>query len=68
MNDELKYLLARTAQGKHSRRAFLGRAGALGVSAAMASTMLTGAVRAEGPKKGGLIRAGMQGGEFDQHP
>ncbi len=63
MNDELKYLLARTAQGKHSRRAFLGRAGALGVSAAMASTMLATAVRAEGPVKGGILKIGMGGGE-----
>ena len=63
MNDELKYLLGRTVQGKHSRRAFLGRAGALGVSAAMANTLLAGAARAQEPKKGGLIRMGMQGGE-----
>ena len=45
MNDELKYLLGRTVQGKHSRRAFLGRAGALGVSAAMANTILAGVHR-----------------------
>ena len=63
MNDELKYLLARTAQGKHSRRAFLGRAGALGISAAMANTMLASAVRAEGPKKGGTLMMGIGGGE-----
>lgn len=62
MNDELKYLLARTVQGKHSRRAFLGRAGALGVSAALANTMLATEVRAQGPKKGGTIRMGLQGG------
>jgi len=62
MNDELKYLLARTVQGKHSRRAFLGRAGALGVTAAMANTMLATAVRAQGPKKGGTLRMGLQGG------
>ena len=62
MNDELKYLLARTVQGKHSRRAFLGRAGALGVSAAMANTMLATAARAQGPKKGGTLRMGLQGG------
>ncbi len=62
MNDELKYLLARTVQGKHSRRAFLGRAGALGVTAAMANTMLATAARAQGPKKGGTIRLAVQGG------
>jgi peptide/nickel transport system substrate-binding protein len=63
MNDEIRYLLNRTAQGKHSRRAFLGRAGALGLSAAMANAMLASAVRAQEPKKGGTIIAGMQGGE-----
>lgn len=63
MNDELKYLLARTAAGKHSRRAFLGRAGALGLSAAMGNTLLASAVHAAGPVKGGTLRVGLQGGE-----
>jgi peptide/nickel transport system substrate-binding protein len=63
MNDELKYLLARTAQGKHSRRAFLGRAAALGVSATVASTMLGSAVQAQGPVRGGVLRMGLGGGE-----
>ena len=63
MKDELSYLLGRTARGHISRRAFMGRAAALGVSAALANTMLAQAVRAEGPKKGGLIRLGMAGGE-----
>ncbi len=53
MNDELRYLLARTAQGKQSRRAFMGRAGALGLSSTMAGGLLAQAVRAEG----GLILA-----------
>lgn len=63
MSNELNYLLARAAKGLMSRREFVGRAGALGVSAAMASTLLATAARAEEPKKGGLLRAGMQGGE-----
>jgi peptide/nickel transport system substrate-binding protein len=63
MNNELRYLLGRTARGQYSRRAFLGRAAALGVSAAMANTLLAQAVRAQEPKKGGLIRLGMAGGE-----
>jgi peptide/nickel transport system substrate-binding protein len=41
----------------------LGRAGALGLSAAMANTLLASAVRAQEPKRGGLLRAGMSGGE-----
>ena len=63
MSNELNYLLARAAKGLMSRREFVGRAGALGVSAALASTLLASAARAEEPKKGGLLRAGMQGGE-----
>lgn len=63
MSNELNYLLSRAAKGKMSRRDFVGRAGALGVSAAVAGSMLTTAAHAEGPVKGGLLRAGMQGGE-----
>lgn len=63
MSNELNYLLKRAARGLMSRREFVGRAGALGVSAAVASSMLATAARAEGPVKGGLLRAGMQGGE-----
>ena len=63
MNDELKYLLSRTVKGAYSRRAFLGRATAMGLTAAMANTVLATAVRAEGPKKGGTLKIGLQGGE-----
>ncbi len=61
MSNELNYLLSRAAKGLMSRREFVGRAGALGVSAALASSLLASAARAEEPKKGGLLRAGMQG-------
>ena len=63
MNDQIKYLQSRVAAGKLSRRAFLGKAGALGVSALAANTMLAEAVRAAGPVKGGMIRIGGSGGE-----
>lgn len=63
MNDELKYLLTRTVQGNYSRREFIGRATALGLTATIASTLLASAVRAQGPVKGGTIRIGLQGGE-----
>lgn len=61
--DEMKHLLIQTARGTYSRRDFLGRCGALGISAAVANTLLARAVRAEGPKKGGTIKAGIAGGE-----
>ncbi|NNF24315.1 MAG: ABC transporter substrate-binding protein [Rhodobacteraceae bacterium] len=63
MNDELKYLLKHTAQRKHSRRAFMGRAAALGIGAGLANTMLASAVRAEGPVKGGTLKMGIGGGQ-----
>lgn len=62
MTDELDYLSRRLASGRMTRRDFLGRAAALGVSAAFANSMIATAVRAEGPVKGGVLKAGMQGG------
>ncbi len=63
MSSELNHLLKQAVAGRMNRRDFVGRAGALGVSAAVAGTMLTTAARADEPVKGGLLRAGMQGGE-----
>ncbi|MDB5553371.1 MAG: peptide transporter substrate-binding protein [Rhizobium sp.] len=62
MSDELSYLSKRVASGRLSRREFLGRAAALGVSATFANTLMSNAARAEGPVKGGILKAGMQGG------
>ncbi|MBL0373621.1 ABC transporter substrate-binding protein [Rhizobium sp. KVB221] len=62
MTDELSYLSRRVASGKLSRRDFLGRAAALGASTVFANGLLATAVRAEGPVKGGILKAGMQGG------
>lgn len=63
MDDQLKYLSARAAAGKMSRREFMSRAAALGVSAAVANTFMTSAVKAAGPVKGGTIKLGSSGGE-----
>lgn len=63
MSDELFYLGHRAVRGVISRRDFLGRAAALGVSAAFANTILADAARAAGPVKGGILKAGLQGGE-----
>ena len=62
MNDELKYLSKQVAKGRLDRRSFLGRAGALGLTAAGANTLLSSAVMAQGAVKGGTIRVGVQGG------
>ncbi len=63
MTRELKYLGEKVARGMMDRRAFMGRAAALGVSAGMANTILASAVTAAGAMKGGTLRAGLQGGE-----
>ncbi|ESY85949.1 peptide ABC transporter substrate-binding protein [Mesorhizobium sp. LNHC220B00] len=62
MIDEMRFLSERVAKGKLSRRAFLGRATALGVGAAFANNLLATAAMAEGPLRGGLLKLGMQGG------
>ncbi len=62
MNDQLNYWAGRVSAGIMSRREFMGRAAALGLTAVAASTMLSQRVLADGPKKGGTIRVGLQGG------
>ena len=63
MSNELEFLSRRVAEGKLSRRDFLGRAAALGVTATFANSLLASAARAEGPVKGGILKAGLVGGE-----
>ncbi len=62
MQNELDRLVGLAGKGRISRRDFLGRAAALGASAALATT-LAGKAFAATPVKGGLLRAGLQGGE-----
>lgn len=62
MNDHMKYLAKHAALGKVSRRAFLGKASAMGLTAATANLALASAVKAAGPQTGGTIRVGIQGG------
>ncbi len=63
MSRELDFLSNYVVSGKLSRRDFLGRAAALGVSATMANSLISTAARAQGPIKGGTLKAGMVGGE-----
>ncbi|MBI6629440.1 ABC transporter substrate-binding protein [Pontibaca salina] len=63
MSNELKYLGKLAAAGRLDRRAFLGRAAALGVTTTIANTMLAGAARAADPVKGGVMRLGLGGGQ-----
>ncbi|MFK7755220.1 MAG: ABC transporter substrate-binding protein, partial [Sedimentitalea sp.] len=66
MTDELKHLSARVRQGLMTRRDFITRAAALGVTAAVANSMLAKSAQADGhatPVAGGTFRMGVQGGE-----
>ena len=57
MNDELKILLSRTAKGKYSRRAFLGRAGGAGNERRRRPARFwLQRCAGRGPKKGGYVR------------
>ena len=62
--DELEYLKLEHMKGRLSRRAFLGRAAALGAGAALISSMVASveAHADETPVKGGLLRLGLAGG------
>ncbi|MDB4073294.1 ABC transporter substrate-binding protein [Ascidiaceihabitans sp.] len=63
MSNELKLLSTKVTAGTMTRREFMSKAAALGVTAAVASTMLADAAYAAGPVKGGTFRMGIQGGE-----
>jgi peptide/nickel transport system substrate-binding protein len=63
MSDELQYLSKKVAKGQMTRRDFMGRAAALGISTVVATGMLSTAAKAEGPKKGGMFKIGSGGGE-----
>jgi peptide/nickel transport system substrate-binding protein len=56
---ELEHLLS---QGRISRREFLARASALGLTVAASSALLRTSARAAAPKKGGRVRLGSAGG------
>ncbi|MFC3615419.1 ABC transporter substrate-binding protein [Lutimaribacter marinistellae] len=63
MNNELEYMAGRVTAGRMTRREFMGRAAALGVSAVVAGSLYADAAAAAGPVKGGTFRMGVQGGE-----
>ena len=62
MNDQLTELRAKVASGLMTRREFISRAAALGVTAAVANSMLASEASAA-PVAGGTFRMGVQGGE-----
>jgi peptide/nickel transport system substrate-binding protein len=62
MTKELEYLATQVIKGRLDRRQFMGRAGALGLTTVLASSLITSAAHAQGPVKGGTIRVGVDGG------
>ncbi|MEM8579359.1 MAG: ABC transporter substrate-binding protein [Pseudomonadota bacterium] len=62
MTKELEFYSKQVARGDMTRREFMGKAAALGVSAAVASGMLATRVDAA-PVAGGSYKMGVQGGE-----
>ena len=57
MSEKLDWMVGRAKAGKMSRREFIGRTTAMGVSAALASALYSKAAMAEA-KKGGTLRLG----------
>ena len=50
------------SEGRISRREFIRRAGALGLAAAIPTSLLTAEAQAAAPKRGGRLRQGIRGG------
>ena len=63
MKDDLAKLIDFIDAGGLSRRGFLGRAAAFGTTALVATSILPKGLRAEEPKKGGVLKMGLGGGE-----
>ena len=62
-HNQLDWMVTQAAKGRMTRREFVGRTTALGVSAGLASALFGKAAAAQEAKKGGTIRAGISGGE-----
>lgn len=63
MNEQLQHMTSEVAKGRMTRREFVGRAAALGVTAVAANAMLATSARAADPVKGGTLKLGSSGGE-----
>lgn len=62
MTDYLKYLAKGATTGGLSRREFMGRALAAGVSLTVASQLFADSAQAQEPKRGGHLKLGLEGG------
>jgi len=62
MSNDIKYLAGRVNAGGMSRREFMGRAMAAGLTLTAASQLFTESAAAEEPKRGGHLKLGLEGG------
>ena len=62
MSPKITHLEELLRQGKISRREFLTRASALGITVALSSPLFAASARASTPKKGGRLKLGLSGG------
>ncbi|NNH58076.1 peptide ABC transporter substrate-binding protein, partial [Rhizobium laguerreae] len=62
MTDYTKYLTSRVTAGGLSRREFMGRAMAAGITLAAADKLFTESAQAAEPKRGGHLKLGLEGG------
>jgi len=63
MKDDLDLILDHIDQVRLSRRAFLNRSAAFGLTAALGTALLPMGAKAQEPKKGGILKIGLGGGE-----
>ncbi len=63
MSEQLDLMIARVRKGKMTRREFVGRTTAMGLSVGLAGALFSKAALADEPVKGGTIRAGVAGGQ-----
>ena len=56
MSKQLEFLAREAVRGRLSRREFLGRAAALGLTPPLATKLLTSTALAQGPQMGGDLR------------
>ncbi|HEX9858004.1 MAG TPA: ABC transporter substrate-binding protein [Paracoccaceae bacterium] len=63
MKDDLAMLIDHIDQARLSRRSFLNRTAAFGLTAALGTSLLPTGARAQEPKKGGVLKIGLGGGE-----
>lgn len=63
MSDYIRYLSRQVTRGRMSRREFMGRTAALGVTTVAATSLFSGAARAQTPQRGGTLKMGLVGGE-----